>query len=103
MIERLTVDGENAAGFLNADGKKLKESFDDIESQTGDSDILLPPADYAEFFLTAIASVPVRWPENPAARVRIYGLLEARLTDTDRVVLGGLAEGIWPPEVRGDH
>ena len=102
VIERLTVDGENAAGFLNADGKKLKESFDDIESQTGDSDILLPPADYAEFFLTAIASVPVRWPENPAARVRIYGLLEARLTDTDRVVLGGLAEGIWPPEVRGD-
>jgi ATP-dependent helicase/nuclease subunit B len=102
VVERLSADGDSAIALLNSDGKKLGEAFADIESQTGDSDISLPPADYAEFFLTAIAGSVVRWPENPAARVRIYGLLEARLTDTDRVVLGGLAEGIWPPEVRGD-
>jgi ATP-dependent helicase/nuclease subunit B len=34
--------------------------------------------------------------------VRILGLLEARLTDSDRVVLGGLVEGAWPPESRTD-
>ena len=28
--------------------------------------------------------------------------LEARLTDSDRVVLGGLVEGTWPPESRTD-
>ena len=38
----------------------------------------------------------------PGARVQIYGLLEARLADTDRVVLGGLVEGVWPPEVGTD-
>ena len=35
-------------------------------------------------------------------RVRIYGPLEARLQSVDRVVLGGLVEGVWPPETRSD-
>ncbi len=102
VIAHLSTEGDNAAAFLREDGKKLTETFEESESQTADSDIALSPIDYAEFFLTAIAGTVVRWQENPAARVRIYGLLEARLTDTDRVVLGGLAEGVWPPEVRGD-
>ena len=101
-IERLTVEGEVIAGFSGGDGKKLADAFADSEGQTADSDIVLPPADYAEFFMTAISGITARRPENPAARVRIYGLLEARLTDTDRVVLGGLVESVWPPEVRGD-
>ena len=35
-------------------------------------------------------------------RVRIYGPLEARLQPVDRLVLGGLVEGVWPPETRSD-
>jgi ATP-dependent helicase/nuclease subunit B len=34
--------------------------------------------------------------------VRIFGLLEARLQPVDRVVLGGLVEGVWPPQTRSD-
>ena len=45
---------------------------------------------------------PVRRPDRPGVRVRIYGLLEARLQRIDRVVLGGLVEGVWPPETRSD-
>ena len=44
----------------------------------------------------------VRRPGAPNARVRIYGPLEARLQQADRVVLGGLVEGIWPPETQSD-
>jgi ATP-dependent helicase/nuclease subunit B len=44
----------------------------------------------------------VRRPERPGVRVRIYGLLEARLQNVDRVVLGSLVEGVWPPETRSD-
>jgi ATP-dependent helicase/nuclease subunit B len=40
--------------------------------------------------------------ERPGVRIRILGLLEARLQDADRVVLGGLNEGSWPPETRSD-
>ena len=35
-------------------------------------------------------------------RVRIYGPLEARLQSVDRLVLGGLVEGVWPPQTRAD-
>jgi ATP-dependent helicase/nuclease subunit B len=34
--------------------------------------------------------------------VRIFGVIEARLTESDRVVLGGLVEGKWPPESHSD-
>ena len=34
--------------------------------------------------------------------MRIYGPLEARLQSVDRLVLGGLVEGVWPPETRAD-
>ena len=34
--------------------------------------------------------------------MRIFGPLEARLVSVDRVVLGGLVEGVWPPETRSD-
>ena len=39
---------------------------------------------------------------SAGVRVRIFGPLEARLQTVDRVVLGGLVEGIWPPETRTD-
>ena len=44
----------------------------------------------------------VRRPEVPSRRLRIYGPLEARLAGIDRVVIGGLVEGVWPPDPRTD-
>lgn len=38
----------------------------------------------------------VRRPHRPA-RVSIWGQLEARLMTVDRLVVGGLNEGVWPP------
>ena len=34
--------------------------------------------------------------------LKIYGPLEARLTQSDRVIIGGLVEGVWPPAPRID-
>ncbi|MEI9804515.1 MAG: PD-(D/E)XK nuclease family protein, partial [Pseudolabrys sp.] len=58
-------------------------------------------SDYAELFHAVIASRTL-YRAPSAARVRIFGLLEARLQSVDRLVLGGLVEGVWPPEMRGD-
>src|SRR5207302_564865 len=44
----------------------------------------------------------VRRPESASAHLHIYGQLEARLTESDRVILGGLVEGVWPPAPRID-
>ena len=35
-------------------------------------------------------------------RLRIWGLLEARLLPTDRIILGGCDEGVWPPIAETD-
>src|SRR4029079_3294898 len=61
----------------------------------------LKPADYPELFEAAIADRQVRRPEANV-RVRIFGTVDARLVPVDRMVLGGLVEGIWPPEARTD-
>ena len=59
-------------------------------------------SEYVELFSAALAGRVVRRAARPGLRVRILGLLEARLTESDRVVLGGLVEGTWPPESNTD-
>ena len=60
------------------------------------------PASYIAFFFPELAARPVR-PRAPAAgRLAIHGLLEARLMHADRVILGGLNEGVWPPVADND-
>jgi ATP-dependent helicase/nuclease subunit B len=76
----------------------LDKAFDAIFKADG---LAIAPADYSELFHATIADWAVRRPETNA-RVRIFGLLEARLQTVDRLVLGGLVEGVWPPETRAD-
>lgn len=60
-------------------------------------------SDYPAFF-TALSRERVvsRRNASPHPRLRILGLLEARLLTVDRVVLGGLDEGVWPPKAETD-
>ena len=58
--------------------------------------------DYPEVFQTAFADRMVRRPEGTNVHLKIYGPLEARLTQSDRVIIGGLVEGVWPPAPRVD-
>jgi ATP-dependent helicase/nuclease subunit B len=62
----------------------------------------LPANDYPEFFAAALGNRSVRLRERPGVRIRILGPLEARLQHVDRVVLGGMNEGTWPPGTRSD-
>ncbi|WP_342162184.1 double-strand break repair protein AddB [Methylobacterium sp. SD21] len=54
-------------------------------------------ADYPSFFttLTRERKVGCAGP-SPHPRLRILGLIEARLLQADRIVVGGLDEGVWP-------
>lgn len=78
--------------------RELQATFDEIaEAEALD----VTASDYAELFHLAIADRTIH--RAPAdAPIRIFGLLEARLQHVDRLVLGGLVEGVWPPEARAD-
>ena len=62
----------------------------------------IEPARFADFLETLLAGVPFRPAHGGHPRLAILGTLEARLVSADRVVLGGLVEGVWPGEVRDD-
>jgi ATP-dependent helicase/nuclease subunit B len=83
------------------DGAAVLSAFDDITARGAGDDLEVASTDYPELFAAALADRVVRRPERHA-RVRIFGLLEARLQTVDRMVLGGLVEGTWPPEARTD-
>ena len=77
---------------------ELADAFDEIE-EAGALDV--SPGDYVELFHAAITGKKI-YESEPDASVHIFGPLEARLQFVDRLVLGGLVEGVWPPETRGD-
>ena len=83
---------------LGAMTPELHARFEEIQA-SGALDV--PPAEYAELFHAAIVDKKFYSPAN-GARVRIFGTIESRLQSVDRLVLGGLVEGVWPPETRGD-
>ncbi|MGY2052204.1 double-strand break repair protein AddB [Methylobacterium sp. JK268] len=60
-------------------------------------------SDYPAFF-TALTRerVVAERRERVHPRLRILGLLEARLLSVDRVVVAGLDEGVWPPKAETD-
>jgi ATP-dependent helicase/nuclease subunit B len=98
--------GRDAAGacpaFAGDDGVSLALLLAENADRPVHDDLAIRPADYGELFRAILADRVVRRPVTPGARVRIFGPLEARLQSFDRVVLGGLVEGTWPPETRAD-
>ena len=57
---------------------------------------------YLAFFSRAASATALRMQKKTHPRLKILGLLEARLIDADLILLGGLDETIWPPEARSD-
>jgi ATP-dependent helicase/nuclease subunit B len=58
--------------------------------------------DYMCLCRALMADVTVRPTYGTHARINILGPLEARLQQADLVILGGLNEGVWPPETAPD-
>jgi ATP-dependent helicase/nuclease subunit B len=93
--------------FDGQQGSALASAFDELLGKVaGDgiaaSGLVVQLGDYPDVFQTAFADRMVRRPESANAQLHIYGQLEARLTQSDRVILGGLVEGVWPPAPRID-
>lgn len=103
VIARLGIDSSGAMpAFAEGDGTALAAAFDDIDAQGPVAGLSLPRGDYVELLVAAMADRTVRRAGTAGLRLRIYGPLEARLTQCDRVILGGLIEGVWPPQPRTD-
>ncbi len=103
VLINLSSDHHGVANaFEGPSGLALAAAFDDLIGPRKRVGLMTPLADYAELFQTAFADRTVRRAELADAKLHIFGQLEARLTESDRIILGGLVEGVWPPAPRVD-
>ena len=99
-VAALTQEKADASSLTGDDGIALMLAFDEMAA--AGARFVIAPADYPEMFAATISDRAVRHAEMAGARVKIFGLLEARLQNIDTLVLGGLVEGTWPPDTRND-
>jgi len=83
-------DGEAAAAWL----EEWRASAHGFHPLTGE--------DYRGLFTQLLRTITVRPRYAQHPRLSILGPLEARLIQSDVMILGGLNEGVWPPEVSVD-
>ncbi|MDP9126811.1 MAG: double-strand break repair protein AddB [Pseudomonadota bacterium] len=83
-------EGEAAATWLDA----WRLAGRDFKPLTGSA--------YIELCAALMRDVTVRPGRGLHPRLSILGPLEARLIQTDVMILGGLNEGVWPPEAKAD-
>jgi ATP-dependent helicase/nuclease subunit B len=102
-LVNLSADEHSVAvAFDGPDGLALASAFDDLLGRQEKIGLMVEAGDYAEVFQAAFADRLVRRRELPGAQLHIFGQLEARLTESDRVIMGGLVEAVWPPAPRVD-
>ena len=82
------------------DARALDALWDALAA--GDLRTPLTLADYRGLFERLAAEATVRGPHASHPRLKILGLLEARLIDVDLLVLAGLDEGVWPAQATSD-
>jgi ATP-dependent helicase/nuclease subunit B len=87
---------------VDGSAEALAALFDDLAlSRVGGVDGRF--VDYPAFFATLARERALSpSPQATHRRLKVLGLLEARLLSVDRVVLGGLDEGTWPPRTESD-
>ena len=82
--------GESTAEWL----AEWRASADGFPPLTG--------GDYAGLFASLAAAKIMRPMHATHPRLSILGPLEARLIDTDLIIMGGMNEGAWPPDAGFD-
>lgn len=87
--------------FEHEGGEELKKLYDDLTStNAGNLEVRLSEFPFIFDALLSSGTVRPRFTKNP--RLHIFGPLEVRLLNHDRVILAGLNEGTWPQAASND-
>jgi ATP-dependent helicase/nuclease subunit B len=94
-----TLRGDDMA--LGEDGVRLEDLFDELQ-QASQPDLRFDADAYAIFLAEVMGECVLRRARRTHPRLKIFGLLEARLMPADVMLLGGLDETVWPPQAQSD-
>jgi len=105
LEETLGALARDASGEIGLDaaegGEVLAALFDELAAGF-DAQLEGMRADFPAVFEGFMHGRTVSGGAETHPRIRIWGLLEARLLPVDRMILGGLDETVWPPATRTD-
>ncbi len=101
VLAALAQDEAGEVSLGGAGFSVLGALFEELDD-AADPAIVLDCPGYGALFDRLAAETPVRGPNRSHPRLKILGLLEARLLSADLMVLGGLDETVWPPAARAD-
>jgi ATP-dependent helicase/nuclease subunit B len=102
FAEALAADAEGDPRELWA--KEAGSVARDFVAELREASDLLPeitPSAYPALLAVLMGTRSVRPRRTAHPRLGILGRLEARLVQADLVLVGGLVEGVWPPQVEG--
>ncbi len=88
-------------GAESDDAEAVSVFLEELAEAAGAGDPIAPDA-FPGVIEALMAGRVVRPPRDRHPRLHILGPLEARLIRVDRMVLGGLNEGAWPPVPQAD-
>ncbi|MBA3813231.1 MAG: double-strand break repair protein AddB [Alphaproteobacteria bacterium] len=99
VAEALSRDDKGACQlWKGVKGEALKTFFNDLKKATYEFPALTLK-EYASVFKEFMGGQKLRFHPQRHPRLAILGTIEARLFHADVMILGGLNEGNWPPEI----
>ena len=98
----LEIFGRDDSALFGLEGGEELFSLLESHSRVAATGFEFSVRETVAVFETLISTAIVRSTKRTHPRLQIFGTLEARLQEVDRIVLGGLNEGVWPPSSRND-
>ncbi|GAA4009615.1 double-strand break repair protein AddB [Sphingomonas humi] len=84
------------AAWSGSAGRAAADLLAAIEASPATAALTLSAEDVVPLLRSLLDGIAIRPPFGQHPRIRILGLIEARLIKTDLMVLAGLNEGVWP-------
>ncbi len=84
------------AAWSGSAGRAAADLLAALEASPATATLVVTPDDAVPLLRSLLDGIAIRPPYGQHPRVRILGLIEARLVKTDLMILAGLNEGVWP-------
>ena len=102
MAEILSTDEEGVCQlWKGTKGEAVKAFFEDLKDASSSFPSITLP-EYSSLLKELLHGQSLRFRPQKHQRLAILGPIEARLFHADVMILGGLNEGAWPPEIGVD-
>ncbi|MCJ7422298.1 double-strand break repair protein AddB [Sphingomicrobium astaxanthinifaciens] len=84
--------------WTGAAGRELSSLIETLETSPAAAEFAVPAGERQALWRSLMGGRSVRRPYGGHPRIQLLGLLEARLLQSELMILGGLNEGSWPAD-----